>query len=122
MQETPPRDQRASAPSRLLITTVDANGLVGSVQAGEGEEAHAPEATTRAPLPRLGIRETWAQFRRSSAFHDLLAECALWWASCTCLPLYHDPDCAEEFAQRAAVWRNLPFDENPDAASPRTDV
>jgi len=59
MQEAPPRpivyslqfrgqitslsprvlEQRASAPSQALITTVDANGLAGRVQPGEGEEA-----------------------------------------------------------------------------------
>jgi hypothetical protein len=32
-------EQRASAPSQVLITTVDANGLAGHVQPGEGEEA-----------------------------------------------------------------------------------
>src|SRR6476659_11299061 len=32
-------EQRASAPSQALITTVDANGLAGRVEAGEGEEA-----------------------------------------------------------------------------------
>ena len=32
-------EQRASAPSQVLITTVDANGLAGRVQPGEGEEA-----------------------------------------------------------------------------------
>src|SRR6478752_6730329 len=39
---------------------------------------HAPEATTRAPLRRLGVREAFAQLHRSSALHDLHAECALW--------------------------------------------
>ena len=32
-------EQRASAPSQVLVTTVDANGLAGRVQPGEGEEA-----------------------------------------------------------------------------------
>ena len=32
-------EQRASAPSQVLITTVDANGLAGDVQPGEGKEA-----------------------------------------------------------------------------------
>jgi len=32
-------EQRASAPSQVLTTTVDANGLAGRVQPGEGEEA-----------------------------------------------------------------------------------
>jgi len=206
-------EQRASAPSQALITTVDANGLAGCVQTGEGEEAllvsrlvladdgcfdqsgtiefapghvlafrsvgaarldrspdphlrhgaavweieggqgqfrgaqgritsnfflsdtneltdnhfglifvtpaaatRAPEATTPAPLHRSGVRETWAQFRRSSAFKDLLADCALWWASCTGLPLYHDPDCAEEVALSAAVWRDLPYYDDRDDA------
>src|SRR6186997_2979763 len=181
-------EQRASAPSQVLITTVDANGLAGHVQPGEGKEAllvsrlvlgddgsfdqsgtiefapghvlafrsvgaarlapspdpnlrhgaavweveggegqfrgargritsnffvsdtneltdnHfglifvAPAATTRAPLRRPGIRETWAQFRRSSGLKDLLAECALWTAPWTSFPHYQEPDCAEEFA------------------------
>jgi hypothetical protein len=68
--------------------------------------------------PRPSVRETWAQFRRSNALNDLLADCALWWASCTGLPLYHDADCAEEFALCAEVWRDLPFDDDPAAGSP----
>ena len=32
-------EQRASAPSQVLITTVDANGLAGRVEPGDGEEA-----------------------------------------------------------------------------------
>ena len=32
-------EQRASAPSQVLITTVDADGLAGRVEPGEGEEA-----------------------------------------------------------------------------------
>jgi len=32
-------EQRARAPSQVLTTTVDANGLAGRVQPGEGEEA-----------------------------------------------------------------------------------
>ena len=32
-------EQRASAPSQVLTTTVDANGLAGRVQPGKGEEA-----------------------------------------------------------------------------------
>ena len=32
-------EQRATAPSQVLITTIDANGLSGHVQPGEGEEA-----------------------------------------------------------------------------------
>jgi hypothetical protein len=204
-------EQRASAPSQVLITTVDANGLAGRVQPGEGEEAllmsrlaladdgsfdqsgtiefapghvlafrsvgparlgpspdprlrlgaavweveggegqfrgahgritsnffvsdtneltdnhfglifvapaaatHVSQARPRAPLRRLGVRETWAQLRRSSALHDLLAECALWTAPWTGLPPYHDPDCAEEFALCAAAWRDIPCHEDPD--------
>jgi hypothetical protein len=199
-------EQRASAPSQVLITTVDANGLAGHVQPGEGEEAllvsrlvladdgsfdqsgtiefapghvlafrsvgaarlgcspdphlrhgaavwkveggegqfrgaqgritsnffvsdtneltdnhfglifvaraaatHPTEARTRAPLRRLGIRETWAQFRRSPGFKDFLAECALWTAPWTGFPPYQDRDCAEEFALCASVWRDLPY-------------
>ena len=199
-------EQRASAPSQVLITTVDANGLAGDVQPGEGKEAvlvsrlvlaadgsfdqsgtiefapghvlafrsvgaarlrrspdphlrhgaavweveggegqfrgargritsnffvsdtdeltdnhfglifvaragatHAPQATTHAPLRRLGIRETWAQFRRSSALKDLLADCALWTAPWTGFPPCQEPDCAEEFALCAAVWSDIPY-------------
>jgi len=207
-------EQRATAPSQVLITTVDANGLAGHVQPGEGEEAllvsrlaladdgsfdqsgtiefapghvlafrsvgaarlgrspdphlrhgaaiweveggegqfhgargritsnffvsdtdeltdnhfglifvaraeasaRAPEATTQAPPRRLGLRETWAQFRRSSALKDLLAECALWTAPWTGYPRYQDPDCAEEFALCAAVWSELPYYDDPDGA------
>ena len=204
-------EQRASAPSQVLITTVDANGLAARVQPGEGEEAllvsrlilgddgsfdqsgtiefapghvltfrsvagahlcsspdphlrpgaavwevegsrgqfrgaqgritsnfflsdtneltdnhfglifvapvaanHAREARTRAPLRRLGIRETWAQLRRSSALNDLLAECALWTAPWTGFQRYQDPECAEEFARCAEAWSDLPFYDDPD--------
>jgi len=204
-------EQRASAPSQVLVTTIDANGLAGRVQPGKGEEAllvsrlaladdgsfeqsgkiefapghvlafrsvgsarlgrspdphlrhgaaiweveggegqfhgargritsnffvsdtneltdnhfglifvapaaatHAPEARIRAPLPRLGIRETWAQLRRSIALHDLLAECALWTAPWSGFPPHEDPECAEEFATCAAVWRDVPFYDDPD--------
>jgi hypothetical protein len=199
-------EQRASAPSQVLITTVDANGLAGDVQPGEGKEAllvsrlvladdgsfdqsgtiefavghvlafrsvgaarlapspdpnlrhgaaiweveggegqfhgargritsnffmsdtneltdnhfglifvaraaatRPTEARTRAPLPRLGIRETWAQFRRSPGFKDFLAECALWTAPWAGFPPYQDRDCAEEFALDAALWSDVPF-------------
>jgi hypothetical protein len=206
-------EQRASAPSQVLTTTVDASGLAGRVQPGEGEEAllvsrlvladdgsfdqsgtiefapghalafrsigaarlgrspdahlrhgaavwdiergegqfrgahgritsnffvsdtnevtdnhfglifvarapatRAPELTARAPLRRLGIRETWAQFRRSSGFKDLLAECAVWTAPLFGYPPSQNPDCAEEFALCAAVWRDVPFYDDPDGA------
>jgi hypothetical protein len=199
-------EQRATAPSQVLITSVDANGLAGRVEPGDGEEAllisrlvladdgsfdqsgtiefapghvlafrsvaaarlsrspdpnlrhgaavweieggegqfrgahgritstflvsdtneltdnhfglifvpraaatHAPEARTR-----LGIRETWTQFRRSSALMDLLAECALWTMPWTGSPPFQDPDCAEEFALCAAVWTDVPFYDDPD--------
>ena len=199
-------EQRASAPSQVLTTTVDANGLAGRVQPGEGEEAllvsrlvfaddgsfdqsgtiefapghalafrsigaarlgrspdahlrhgaavweiergegqfrgahgritsnffvsdtdeltdnhfglifvaraagtHAPEETTGAPLQRLGVRETWTEFRRSSGFLDLLTECALWTAPWT--SFHQDPDCAEEFALCAELWNDVPFEE-----------
>jgi hypothetical protein len=201
-------EQRASAPSQVLTTTVDANGLAGRVQPGEGEEAllvsrlvvaddgsfdqtgkiefapghvlafrsvgaarvgrspdphlrqgaaiwevesgegqfrgargritsnffvsdsneltdnhfglifvaraagtHAPEETTGAPLRRLGVRETWAEFRRSGGLLDLVAECALWTAPWTSFPPYQDPDCAEEFTLCADLWNDIPFDE-----------
>ena len=201
-------EQRASAPSQVLTTTVDANGLAGRVQPGEGEEAllvsrlvlgddgsfdqsgtiefapghalafrsigaarlgrspdahlrhgaavwdvergegqfrgargritsnffvsdtnevtdnhfglifvarvpatHAPELTARAPLRRLGIRDTWAQFRCSSGFKDLLAECALWTVPWAGFRPYNDPDCVEEFALSAELWNDVPFDE-----------
>jgi hypothetical protein len=206
-------EQRASAPSQTLTTTVDANGLAGDVQPGEGKEAllvsrlvlaadgsfdqsgtiefapghvlafrslgsarlgsspdphlrhgaaiweveggegqfrgargritsnffvsdtneltdnhfglifvaraaaiPAPEATTRAPLPRSGIRETLAQLRRSSALSDLLAECALWTAPWTGFPSYQDPDYAEESALRAAVWTDVPYYDDSGGA------
>ena len=195
-------EQRANAPSQVLITTVDADGLAGHIQPGEGKEAvlvsrlvladdgsfdqsgtiefapghvlgfrsvgaarlgsspdphlrqgaavwkveggegqfrgahgritsnffvsdtneltdnhfglifvarasaHASEATTRAPAPRLGIRETWAQFRRSGGLKDLLAECALWTVPWTGYP-YQEPDCADEFALCAAAWTDV---------------
>ena len=208
-------EQRATAPSQVLITTVDANGLAGRVQPGKGEEAllvsrlvladdgsfdqsgtiefapghaltfrsigaarlgpspdphlrqgaavweveggegqfrgahgritsnfivsdtneltdnhfglifvapaaanHAPEATTRAPLRRPGIRATWAQLRRSKALHDLHAECALWAAPWTGFLPYHDAHFAEELGQAAAVWRDVPDYDDPDDAQP----
>jgi hypothetical protein len=201
-------EQRASAPSQALITTVDANGLAGRVQPGEGEEAllvsrlvlagdgsfdqsgtiefapghvlafrsvgaarlgHSPDPHLRqgaavleveggegqfrgaqgritsnffvsdtneltdnhfglifvaraeetpAPLRRLGIRETWSQFRRSGAFKDLLAECALWTAPWTGLPPNQDHDCAEEFALGAAVWSDLPYYDSAEGSQP----
>jgi len=83
--------------------------------------ARAPEAGTRAPLRRQGIRETWAEFRRSSAFKDLLAECALWTTPWLGFTTYQEPDCAEEFAHCAALWRDVQFYDDPDGtqASPR---
>jgi hypothetical protein len=212
-------EQRASAPSQSLITTVDANGLAGRVQPGEGEEArlvsrlvladdgsfdqsgtiefapghllgfrsigaarlgrspdphlrhgfavwevdggegqfhgahgritsnflvsdtneltdnhfglifvaragatHAPDTRTGAPPPRPGVRDTLTQLRRSSALNDLLADCALWRASYTRLPLYQDPDCAEEFDLCAALWRDVPYyDDLNDAQAALLD-
>jgi hypothetical protein len=205
-------EQRASAPSQVLITTVDANGLAGNVQPGEGKEAllvsrlvladdgsfdqsgtiefaaghvlafrsvgaarlapspdpnlrhgaaiweveggegqfhgargritsnffmsdtneltdnhfglifvaraaatPAPEARTRPPLRRSGIR-AWAQFRRSSGLKDLLAEYALWTAPWTGFPPYQDSECAEEFALRAALWTDVPYYDDPGGA------
>ena len=67
------------------------------------------EETPPGPTLRLGIRETWAQFRRSSVLNDLLAECALWTAPWTGLPPYQGLDCAEEFALCAAAWSWLPY-------------
>jgi hypothetical protein len=206
-------EQRASAPSQVLSTTVDANGLTGRVQPGEGEEAvlvsrlaladdgsfdqsgtiefapghvlafrsvgaarldhspdphlrhgaavweieggegqfhgahgritsnflvsdtneltdnhfglifvaraaatHAPDTRTGAPPQRLSIRETWAQFRRSSALMDLRAECTLGTASSTGFPPNQNLDCAEEFALCSSVWSGLLFYEGPDGA------
>jgi hypothetical protein len=207
-------EQRASAPSQVLVTTVDADGLAGRVEPGKGEEAllvsrlvladdgsfdqsgtieFAPghvlnfrsvaaarlgsspdphlrhgaavweieggdgqfrgargritsnfflsdtdeltdnhfglifvaraaatcalEARTSAPRQRMGIREAWAQLRRSSALHDLHAECALWAAPWTgCLP-YHDAHFAEELAQSVAVWRDVPDYDDPQTLS-----
>jgi hypothetical protein len=197
-------EQHASAPSQALITTLDANGLAGHVQPGEGEEAllvsrlvladdgsfdqsgtiefapghllafrsvgaarlgRSPDphlrhgaavweveggegqfrgaqgritsnffvsdtneltdnhfglifvaraASTCAPLRRVAIREKWSQFRRSSAFKDLLAECALWTTPWTGFPPYQDHDCAEEFALGATVWSDFPYYGRPD--------
>jgi hypothetical protein len=210
-------EQHASAPSQVLVTTVDANGLAGRVQPGAGEEAllvsrlvladdgsfdqsgtiefapghtlafrsvgaarlgrspdphlrhgaavweveggegqfrgargritsnfflsdsdeltdnhfglifvapaaasHAPEARNRAPLRRPSIRETWAEFRRSSPRQDLLAECALWTAPWTGFPPCQHTDCTEEFALSAALWRDVPFyDESALGPTPR---
>jgi hypothetical protein len=212
-------EQRATAPSQVLITTVDANGLAGRVQPGKGEEAllvsrlvladdgsfdqsgtiefapghaltfrsivadrlgsspdphlrhgaavweveggegqfrgahgritsnfflsdtneltdnhfgliftapaaatHGPEATTRAPLRRLGVREAFAQLYRSSPLHDLHAECALWAAPWTGFLPYHDSHFAEELAPCAAVWRDVPYyDDLNDAQAALLD-
>lgn len=208
-------EQRASAPSQVLTTTVDANGLAGRVQPGEGREAvllsrlvlgddgsfdqsgtiefapghalafrsigaarlgrspdahlrhgaavweveggegqfrgahgritsnffvsdtnevtdnhfglifvarvagtHAPEGATVAPLRRPGIRETWAELRRSGQLMDLLAECALWTAPWT-VPPFHDADYREEIAFSAATWKDLPFYDDSDGRRKR---
>jgi hypothetical protein len=202
-------EQRASAPSQVLITTVDGDGLDGTVQPGEGKEAllvsrlvladdgsfdqsgtiefapghvlafrtigparlgrspdpqlrhgaavweieggdgqfrgahgritsnfvvsetdeltdnhfglifvtgaaatRASETRTRAPLRGLGMRKTWAQFRRSSGLKDLLAECGLWTAPWTGFPPSQDLDYTEELAFSAALWTDVPsYDE-----------
>jgi hypothetical protein len=74
---------------------------------------HAPEERTDAPPRRSGVRETWAEFRRSGALQELLADCAIWTALWTGFPLYQDPDYAEESARRASVWGGLPYYEHP---------
>ena len=204
-------EQRASAPSQVLTTTVDANGLAGDVQPGEGKEAllvsrlvladdgsfdqsgtiefavghvlafrsvsaarlapspdpnlrhgaaiweieggegqfygargritsnffmsdtneltdnhfglifvapaaatHAPEARSGDRLRGLGLRETWTEFRRSSGFLDLFAECALWTAPWTGFPPYQDPAYREEVDFNAAAWRDVPFYDDSD--------
>ena len=89
----------------------------GLIFVARAAATHAPKARTRAPLRRQGIRETWSQFRRSSAFEDLLAECALWTAPWTGFQPYQDHDCAEEFAV-GAVWRDFPYYDSPDGAQP----
>jgi hypothetical protein len=76
----------------------------------------APEAGIRAPNRRLGIRETWTEFRRSGGHMDLLAECALWTAPWTGFPPYRDPDYTEEFALCDSVWADVPFSDDPDGA------
>jgi hypothetical protein len=190
-------EQRASAPSQVLVTTVDGSGLAAHVQPGEGEEARlvsrlvladdgsfdqsgtiefapghvlafrsvgaarlgrspdphlrhgaavweveggegqfrgargritsnffvsdsdeltdnhfglifvARAAATHARQRRSSIREAWAEFRRSGARNDLLAECSLWTAPWVGFPRYQEPDCAEEFAQCAAMWTDV---------------
>lgn len=65
----------------------------------------------RAPQRRPAFRETWAEFRRSGGLMDLLAECSLWTAPWTGFPPSQEPDCAEEFAQCAALWTDVKFDE-----------
>jgi hypothetical protein len=194
-------EQRASAPGQVLVTTVDAHGLAGRVEPGEGDEAvlvsrlvladdgsfdqsgtiefapgHAlafrsvsaarlerspdphlrhgaavweieggegqfrgahgritsnfflsdtDELTdnhvglifvasapaTRAPRRRPAIREAWAEFQRSGALKDLLAECGLWTSPWAGFPPYQASDCAEEFAQCAALWTDVQFYE-----------
>ena len=190
-------EQRASAPSQVLTTTVDANGLAGDVQPGEGKEAllvsrlvladdgsfdqsgtiefavghvlafRSVSAARLAPSPdpnlrhgaaiweieggegqfygargritsnffmsdtneltdnhfglifvgrpaesharqrHTGIRGAWAEFRRSEALNDFLAESSLWTAPWVAFPPYQQPDCAEEFAQCAAMWTDV---------------
>src|SRR6476620_6824365 len=63
----------------------------GLIFVARAAAAPAPKARARAPLRRSGIRETWAQFRRSSGLKDLLAECALWTGAWTGFPPYQDP-------------------------------
>jgi hypothetical protein len=43
-------EQRARAPSQVLITTVDVNGLAGRVQPAEGEEGSASWDRWRRPM------------------------------------------------------------------------
>jgi hypothetical protein len=59
-------------------------------------------------------RDMGPELRRSSALKDLLAECALWTTPWT--PPYQDPDCAEEFALCAAVWRDVPYYDDSGGA------
>jgi hypothetical protein len=76
-----------------------------------------PGTRLGAPLHRVGIRETWAQFRGSSAFQDLLAECGLRTAAWIGFPPTRDSDCAEEFALCAAAWSELPYYDDAPAWS-----
>jgi len=112
------RGARGRITSNFFVS--DTNELTdnhfGLIFVAPAAAAHAPEATSRAPLRRPGIRETWAQFRRSSGLKDLLAECALWTAPWTSFPHYQEPDCAEEFALCAAVWSEVPYYDDPGGA------
>jgi hypothetical protein len=111
------RGARGRITSNFLVS--DTNELTenhfGLIFVTSAAATDARETRTLAPRRRLGIRETWAQFRRSSALKDLRAECALWTAAWTGFPPYHDPECAEEFALSAALWRDVPLD-SPHAA------
>ena len=82
----------------------------------------APEPT-RIPPRRLGIRETWAQFRRSGGVNDLLAESALWTTPWIGFPPYQERDCAEEFTLSAAAWRDvLSYDDACAAQAPPPSI
>jgi hypothetical protein len=111
------RGARGCITSNFFVS--DTNELTdnhfGLIFVARAAETRTPEKT-RAPRRRVGIRETWAQFRRSSALQDLLAECALWTVPWGGLPPYRDPDCAEEFALCAAVWTDVPLYEDSDGA------
>jgi hypothetical protein len=50
------------------------------------------DATTTAPIRRLGLRERWAWLRHSDALKNLLEEFALWTAPWTGFPLSGELD------------------------------
>jgi hypothetical protein len=85
-------------------------GLIFVAHAAAGAPS---ESSDGAPPHRPGIRETWAQFRRSSAFDGLLAECALWATFWAGFPSSQDPGPAQEFAECAAAWTDVPFYADP---------
>jgi hypothetical protein len=107
------RDAHGRITSNFVVSDTDelTDNHFGLIFAARGAATHAPEARAHAPFRRLGFRETWTEFRRSSGFLDLLAECALWTAPWTSFPPDQNPDCAEEFALCAELWNDVPFDE-----------
>jgi len=95
--------------SNFLVSDTDelTDNHVGLIFVGRAAGTHASEA----PHRRLGIRETWTEFRRSGGLLDLLAESALWTAPWSGFPPYQEHGYADEFVQCAALWNDVPFYE-----------